>query len=118
MTPKTTMEESILGNSLSSHHQYARILHKAKLMIRQVLVFNDATAIRTKNKNQKISTRPSQYLLTTYALSNNLENYTNSYMGAENNTDLVLKNTKMMQKNISSMVIYKNALTTFYHTML
>jgi hypothetical protein len=52
MTPKTTIEEPIPGNSLSSRRQHARILHESKPMIRQLRVVEKAAASRPKNKNK------------------------------------------------------------------
>jgi hypothetical protein len=52
MTPKTTIEEPIPGNSLSSRRMHARIPQKSEPMIRQAAVFEKATAIRIENKNK------------------------------------------------------------------
>jgi hypothetical protein len=51
MTPKTTIEEPIPGNSLSSRRQHAKIPHESKPITSQVPALKKATAIRTKNEN-------------------------------------------------------------------
>jgi hypothetical protein len=90
MTPKTTIEEPIPGNSLSSRRQHARISHQFKLMIRQVPVFDDAMPIRTTNKISKTLYKAitiSTYNVRTLKLLGKLHQLI--YGCAKNNIDLV-----------------------------
>ena len=53
MTPKTTIEEPIPGNSLSTFRVQTRFPQGSEPMTRQAPAFENATADRTKTKNHK-----------------------------------------------------------------
>ena len=110
MTPKTTIDEFIPGNSLLSRHQQARISKKSNLMKRQTRVFEDATAIRTKSKTSKTLHKAitiSTYNVHTLKQTGKLHQLL--YGCTENNTDLVAIQEHRWQK--------QEQISTYYSTL-